>query len=291
MEPQEQNDLLEHGHRHGRGSRHGHSGRIFGHQHGEGHLSIDYYAYSSKMRPWNPSFKIVMSVFFLICVIAMDSMAVSAIVLFTMAALVMFKGKLGVSRYLNLMTLPFIFIALSSTAIAFDFSLVPKGEYCLQLGFFYISATRASLISTANLVLKAFSAVSCLYMMTLTTPMGEIVGFFRKIHVPKILVELMYMIYRFIFILLDAQRRMSVAARSRLGYCDRKTSWYSFGSIFSNLLIISLKRANAYYDAMESRCYDGDLRFLEDDKPLSPFLAAGAALFTAVLAGVWYFTR
>ena len=83
---------------------------------------------------------------------------------------------------------------------------------------------------------------------------------------------------------------MAVAARSRLGYRSLKTSWYSFGSIFSNLLVVSMKRANAYYDAMESRCYDGDLKFLEEEKPLSPALAAGAVLYTAALFAVWYVT-
>lgn len=266
-------------------------GRFSHHRHGEGHLSIDYYAYTSGMRSWNPSFKILISLFFLICVVAMDSMAVSALVLFTMAFFVAGKGGLGIGRYLSLMMVPFIFIFLSSIAIAFDFSFGVKGEYILHLGFFYISATKSSLLSAAALVLKAFSAVSCLYMMTLTTPMGEIVAFFRKVHCPKILIELMYMIYRFIFILLDAQHRMAVAARSRMGYCDLRTSWYSFGSIFSNLLVISLKRANAYYDAMESRCYDGDLRFLEEEKPLSPVLAAGTAIYTVLIFAVWYVTR
>lgn len=258
------------------------------HSHGEGHLSIDYYAYMSGMRSWNPDFKIISAAVFLICVIAMDSMAVSALVLVTMAGLVVIKGQLGILRYLKLMLLPFIFILLSSIAIAFDFSLQSKGEYCIFLGFFYVSATRASLLETAGLVLKAFSSVSCLYLITLTTPMGEVVGFFGRIHCPKLLTELMYMIYRFIFILLDAQRRMAIAARSRLGYTDFKTSLFSFGRIFSNLLVISFKRANAYYDAMEARCYDGELNFLEEDKPVSAGLILAALLYGAALMVLWY---
>ncbi len=258
-----------------------------GHSHGE--LSIDHYAYGSAMRSWNPSFKIVTAVFFLLCVIAMDSMAVSAVVLFFMALVVMTAGGLSPIRYGKLMAIPLAFILLSSIAIAFDFSMAPGGEYCLSLGFFYIFADRQSLLEAGALVLKAFSAVSCLYLITLTTPMGEIVGFFRKIHVPKLLVELMYMIYRFIFILYDTQRKMAAAARSRLGYHSVRASWYSFGRIFSNLLVVSMRRAGAYYDALESRCYDGDLRFWEEKKKICPLQVLGAAGLAVIVFVVWIY--
>ena len=169
-----------------------------GHSHGS--LSIDQYAYGSAMRSWNPSFKIITAAVFLVCVIAMDRLPVSLLVLFFMALTVMAGGRLSPLRYLRLMAVPLAFIILGSIAVAFDFSLSRGGDYCLFLGFFYISATGKSLLEAGSLIVKAFSAVSCLYLITLTTPMGEIVGFFRKLHVPKLLVELMYMIYRFIFI-------------------------------------------------------------------------------------------
>lgn len=70
-----------------------------------------------------------------------------------------------------------------------------------------------------------------------------------------------------------------------------KTSCYTFGSIASNMLIISLRKANAYYDAMESRCYDGDLVFLEEDKNLEVMQIVLAAVFIMFLVLIWYFTR
>ncbi len=68
--------------------------------------------------------------------------------------------------------------------------------------------------------------------------------------------------------MIDTHSRMKNSAESRLGYCDFKTSCYSFGQVASNLLVVSLKRGNNYYNALEARCYDGDLRFLEEEKPL-----------------------
>ena len=66
---------------------------------------------------------------------------------------------------------------------------------------------------------------------------------------------------------------MKNSAKARQGYCDFKTSCYTFGSIASNMFIISLKKANAYYDAMEAR-----LRKFICPVPASKTLVVKAAL-------------
>jgi len=113
----------------------------------------------------------------------------------------------------------------------------------------------------------------------------------RKAHVPKLIVELMNLIYRYIFILLDVYTKMKNSAESRQGYCDFKTSCYTFGSIASNMLVISLKKANSYYDAMEARCYDGNLIFLEEDKKVETIQIVAATVFIIFLVFLWGFTR
>ena len=42
-----------------------------------------------------------------------------------------------------------------------------------------------------DIVLKAFGAVSAMYLVTLSTPAGEIVTAFKKLHFPGIFIELM----------------------------------------------------------------------------------------------------
>ena len=91
--------------------------------------------------------------------------------------------------------------------------------------------------------------------------------------------------------MIDTHRRMKNSAESRLGYCDFKPSCYSFGQVASNLLVVSLKRGNNYYNAVEARCYDGDLRFLEEEKPLKAGQIVMAVIFIVVLLLIWFFTR
>ena len=192
---------------------------------------------------------------------------------------------------MSILAIPIAFILLGTFTIAIDFSKQPMGQYNLYLGFCYVFTSQAKLKTVAFLILKVFAAISALQMMTLSTPSSEIIYVLRKAHVPKLIVELMSLIYRYIFILMDVYTKMKNSAESRLGYCDFKTSCYTFGSIASNMLVISLKKANAYYDAMEARCYDGDFIFLEEDKKVEIIQIIAAAAFIIFLVLLWGFTR
>jgi len=201
------------------------------------------------------------------------------------------KGEISLTEYLSILAIPIAFILLGTFTIAIDFSKQPMGQYNLYLGFGYVFTSQAKLKTVVFLIVKVFAAISALQMMTLSTPSSEIIYVLKKAHVPKLIIELMSLIYRYIFILMDVYTKMKNSAQSRQGYCDFKTSYYTFGSIASNMLVISLKKANAYYDAMEARCYDGDLTFLEEDKNVEIIQIAMAVAFIIFLILIWIFTR
>ena len=261
-----------------------------GHKHGEG-FSIDFYAYSSKIRHWNASFKVYLSVLTLILCIVLDNQYVSVAVIIVMAYLTVVKGGISSHGYLSILAIPIAFILIGTFTIAIDFSKQSMGQYNMYLGFCYVFTSQAKLKTMVFLILKVFAAISAIQMMTLSTPSSEIIYVLRKAHVPKLIVELMSLIYRYIFILMDVYTKMKNSAESRQGYCDFKTSCYTFGSITSNMLVISLKKANAYYDAMEARCYDGDLIFWEEDKKVETIQIAIAVAFIIFLILLWEFTR
>ncbi|MBI6871872.1 cobalt ECF transporter T component CbiQ [Clostridium aciditolerans] len=268
---------------------HHHHHRI-GHRHGEG-FSIDFYAYTSKIRHWNPTFKVSLSVVTLILCIVLDNPYVSTMVIIAMAYLTIVKGELPIREYLPILAVQIGFILLGTFTIAIDFSKQPMGQYNLYLGFCYVFTSLEKLKEVTFLILKVFAAISALQMMILSTPSSEIIYVLRKAHVPKLIVELMNIIYRYIFILMDVYTKMKNSAESRHGYCNFKTSCYTFGSIASNMLVVSLKKASSHYDAMEARCYDGDLIFLEEDKKVEAIQIVTAVAFIIFLILLWGFTR
>lgn len=278
------------GYGHNNSDRTPHHQHRIGHKRGEG-FSIDFYAYTSKIRHWNATFKISFSVLILILCIALENPYVSVVVIIAMAYLTVVKGGLPLNEYLSILAIPMVFILLGTFTIAIDFSKQPMGQYNLNLGFCYVFTSQAKFVEVVFLILKVFAAISALQMMTLSTPSSEIIYVLRTAHVPKLIVELMNLIYRYIFILMDVYTKMKNSAESRLGYCDFKTSCYTFGSIASNMLVISLKKANTYYDAMEARCYEGDLIFLEENKKVEIIQINSAVAFIILLILLWGITR
>ena len=140
-----------------------------------------------------------------------------------------------------------------------------------------------SLLYGIQLILTALASVSCLYFLSFTTPMPDILEVLRKLHCPKLLIELMLLIYRFIFVLLDTASALTTSQNCRLGNRDYKTSIRSFGMLGSALMIRAVQRSNKLYDAMEARCYDGTIRVLSESRPPRKKIVAAIILFDTAL--------
>lgn len=231
------------------------------------HVSIDYYAYCSGIRDWNSSYKVIFSTAALITVITADKIPVSLATVGYMMFLTVVLGKVRVQDYIRLLLVPAAFIALSGLAIAVQPAAVSEAVRSVRIFGATLSVTRNSLLLAASTGIKALGAVSCLYFMTLSTPMGEVLSFFRKIHVPQLILELMHLIYRYIFLLSEMNRRQKDAARARLGYHGFRTSMRTFGLELANLFVLSMKKSGIYYDAMVSRGYADGCLFWEEEKP------------------------
>lgn len=238
------------------------------HQHG-----LDYYSYISGMRQWNSTLKACFSLGALITVIAMNSIKISILTLVFMCALSVLMGKIHVRDYIRLLAIPLVFIMMSGVAIMLQiggdtsdcvklWSGIPLSITIFHTRFLI---TKQGFWLAVNVGLKALGAVSAMYMLTLSTPLSDILGVLRNMHVPELIIELMHLIYRYFFILSDVNHMQNDAAASRLGYTNYRTSIRSFSNGLANLLIMSLKRAHSCYDAMEARGYDGTLRIMEEE--------------------------
>lgn len=97
------------------------------------------------------------------------------------------------------------------------------------------------------------------------------------------------MTYRFIFILMEGASAIMTAQKARLGNRDLKTSIQSFGQMASVVFVRALKQSDALYNAMESRCYDGEIRVLsgEYEKNKSNFRKIAVFEAVLILLAVW----
>lgn len=252
-------------------------------------ISIDKLCYHSRLRYENAVEKFAFAMITLCICVASRSIAVACIVLAVTGILTTWKGGIPVLRYLKAMTVPLTFLFLSTFAIMFNIRREPLDLFALPMGGWYVTASRSAFLYSVQLILTALSAVSCLYFLSFTTPMPDILEVLKKLHCPKLMIELMLLIYRFIFILLDTSSAISVSQDCRLGNKDYRTSVRSFGMLGSVLMVRAASRSGKLYTAMEARCYDNTIRVLSENNPPRKGVVAAIVLFdTALLIfAVW----
>lgn len=222
-------------------------------------IMMDKWAYSSKLREKNPYSKLLFGVGNLLICVLCRSNVVSLGIFLMMFALVVFIGKMPLRVYLRLLCIPLIFLVISTITVIFEFGHVESAKVLVSLAGGHIYMTQWSLTRGIQLFLSSFASVTCLYFLAVTTPVIDIIQVLRSLHLPKIMIELMYLIYRFIFLLLETGNAIVVSQDCRLGYKDRRTSMRSTSKMAAVLFIRAYQKADALFSSMESRGYDGDL--------------------------------
>lgn len=226
-------------------------------------LAIDALAQSSRLNKVNAGIKFWSVLVLMFLCISARSPVVGILLAIVMLALTCFIGGLRLHVYMNLLALPVTFLLLSGLALLFEVSGQPVGVLNFQVLGVWFCVTTGAQATTALVMARALGAVTCLYLLSLTTPMSEIIGVLRRARCPQVIINLMYLIYRYLFVLLSMYHFMKDAAKSRLGYENYRTSVRTTGKVYSNLLARSYRQAGRNYDAMESRCFEEEIRFLE----------------------------
>ena len=92
---------------------------------------------------------------------------------------------------------------ISCLVILLEILREPVGLMQLRFGSVYLCITESSLHRAVTLFFQAMGAVCCLYFLGSTTPMPQLIEALRRCHAPELVIELMYLIYRYLSVLLD----------------------------------------------------------------------------------------
>jgi cobalt/nickel transport system permease protein len=229
-------------------------------------LPNDVLAQISRLKNINPTLKFWTLLALMIICVASQNPYTGLFLLLAMFLFAVFVSGVSVHHSLQIMVLPIAFLLIGGFALLFELTSGPTGV--LNIPVFdwgwWLSVSEKAQLQTALVLSRAFGAVSCLCVLSITTPMPDIIGVLRRARCPDLIIDLMYLIYRYIFILLSLHHEMYNAAKSRLGFRGFRASLRATGSIYANLLARSYQFAGRNYDAMESRCYETGIRFLEN---------------------------
>lgn len=255
-------------------------------------LLIDCYAYSNRLLPVHPGEKTAFSLITMIICLASSSITTYLAVLLIMSGAVVIRAGVPWRPYLKLMAAPALFLFLCAATVAFSFSGQPDGYiFGFNLGGVFAGVHPRDLDTAARIFLKSLGATSCLFFLSLTTPVVEVFSTLRKAGAPALFVELAALVYRFIFVLTETAGRILTSQSSRLGYRNLRTGYSSLGLLVANLLAKTYRRSQDLFTALSARCYTGELMVLETGHQVSAKNIAVIVLVELFLAVLSYMVR
>jgi cobalt/nickel transport system permease protein len=186
--------------------------------------------------------------------------------------------------------LPFVLAALPLL-----FTIAGRPLFALPWGWI---ATHEGLARLTSVVLKAWLSVLSALILTATTPFNAILVTLRGWGLPRVLVSIVALTWRYLFVLVAEAQRLMRARASRSGRAEGKRGdsliWRAHvtGGMAGSLLLRGMDRADRIYGAMVARGYDGEPRMLVHPPLAVPgraFLVMGlVTLALLALAGLFF---
>lgn len=225
---------------------------------------INRLVYSSRIVNIKAMDKLILSFVVLALTLYLNNIATGIITILVMSTLNISLSKIGFKKYILLCLIPLGFLVVSIISILIEFNatsyLVGVDIFGLKLG-----VTSKGIIRGINIATRSFASLVCMYFFVLNTRIEDIIGLLRKCKLPIMIVNLIEMIYRFIFILIDEITTINYAIRSRGGGVGLKGKVKLIGLALSRVMTSSLSRAERIDYSIKSRGYKGNVRYLDRD--------------------------
>ncbi len=226
--------------------------------------TIDQFAYSNAIRRLDPAIKAGFSLLILLLCLVIDRPLISATLLCMVILLSVFWAKLPSGFVIRVLLAEGSFLLFGVLGVAVSINTVPTGE-AISIGPFWVNITVGSLLMAFRLFMRSLGCASAMNFLALTTPLVDLIDLFRRIHLPELIIDLMTLIYRFLFTLLDCLEQMVMAQEVRLGFNGWRRGLQSAGNIAANLFIEAFRKSQKLETSLEGRLWEGSLRVLPQD--------------------------
>lgn len=192
-------------------------------------------------------------------------------------------ARIDVRTYSELFIIPVLFAVMSVSVII----LISGGNdvYWSWEPFtsLSLSITRESINEGVYVFCRVIGGMSGLIFIALTTPMTDLFFVMRQCRIPDIVLDLVMIIYRSIFLILDHLVLTFQAQVMRLGYGSSRESIHSFATLCGAVFIASWDAGEDLLRAMDARCYAGKFAILGEIQPVE--IKSLIALVVFLLAG------
>lgn len=213
----------------------------------------------------------------LLLVLLLPPLPTAPLVLVVMTTAVVVGAGVPLARFARALAIPLGFLATSLPIIALSLELSEGVHLSLSPD----GARRALEVGA-----RALAAMSCLVGLALTTPMTDLIAGLRRLGVPQPLVEIMDLMYRLLFVVVERATNARRAQEARLGYTTFARAPHAFGLLIGALLTRSLAHARRLEIGLAARGFEGDLQVLTPRRALSARRLAAVSATLIVVGGV-----
>jgi len=216
------------------------------------------------------------------------------ILLFSIVLSVEILSELGVSDVLKRSTL-----ALPFALAALPMLFTVKGLPLLTLG--PLTITQEGVERFAGIAAKSWISAQMAIVLASSTPFPDLLLAMRAFKIPRLLVAILGLMWRYLFVMADEALRLMRARQARSGQpaasaarVGGSVAWRArvTGGMAGNLVLRSFERADRIYAAMASRGYDGEVRAFplpHITRGQQGILALGLGLLTLLVLGGFLF--
>jgi cobalt/nickel transport system permease protein len=233
------------------------------------HFLDPYRPRRSPIHTLDPRVKFVLTVVFILCT-ALTPMAAWPVYILLLALVLSVEmlSELGVGYVLKraMLALPFVLAALPVI-----FTTPGVEFFSITLGPWTLTASLAGLERFLSIAVKSWISLQGAILLAATTEFPDLLAAMRAVRVPRLLVAIFGLMWRYLFVLVDEAMRLMRARAARSGIsADPKLKpggsivWRArvVGGMAGSLFLRALERSDRIYMAMVSRGYDGEVRLV-----------------------------
>lgn len=230
------------------------------------HHHLDAYAYTNHLKQLPPLQKLLFALTTLAIALLAHPLTQAAIFVWLNLWTIGY-ARIPIKAYGRVLAVVSIFLltslpALLINAIALDEITAIQANSLggLVIGNWYLFVSYSGLMQAMEIVVRSLACFSCLLFILFTIPFAELLSILRQCRFPPVLLDLLLLMYRFVFLFLDVATQLQLAQQARGGYRTRQRWMQSVALLAGQLVVRSLQRYQQFSLGLTARGFNGQFQ-------------------------------
>lgn len=221
-------------------------------------LIIDKYAYSSKLANKSEMAKFIFAMLLIVLSVGLSNDIVNTFIIFFNSFLTVFVGGMKLRNYIRVYKIPFIFIFLSCLLLVFGAGDKSIFTHSIPVFSSNIGIIKGGEKLFINVFLRSLAAISSTFFLCLNTPMVKLIKVFKRLRLPSVLIELLILVYRFIFIFIEEATIMLGSLEIRFAFISNKKAFNAVKLFVATLFKRVMEKNADMAISLDIKFYNGN---------------------------------